>query len=181
MNYPRETDNSAHYPKFSEEHHYPNPYKNVGQRIKVKNPQNKYKEPTKPKKEKDRPKTHHHHHHKIKLIVPAQNIKNPGHKFVAVPVGPPVYVPVAVKTGYIPVYNQPPAAKPAKPVKPVYNPPPPPPQYQYPYPPPQPQYAYPPQPQYAYPPQAQYPYPPPKNKYLVVPPGYGYLEDSGFC
>ena len=91
---------------------------------------------------------------------------------MAVPVGPPVYIPVAVKTGYIPVYNQPPAAKPAKPVKPVYNPPPPPPQYQYPYPPPQPQYAY--------PPQAQYPYPPPKNKYLVVPPGYGYLEDSGF-
>ena len=147
MSFP--TDESAHYPKFSEVHNYPNPYKNVGQRVKIKNPPKEYKEPKQPKKIKDRPKTHQHHHHKYKVKVPNQNIKAPKHQYVAVPIGPPVYVPVAVKTGYIPVYNQP--------QQPMYTPPPPVPQYGYYPPPPPPQY---------YPPN-------PGKNYVVIPPGYG--------
>ena len=168
MSFPTEQKNinpndSAHYPKFSEIHNYPNPYKNVGQRINNKKPEKKYKEPIKPKKEKDRPKTHHHHHHKNKIKVPAQNIKAPGHQYLAVPVGPPVYVPVAVKTGLMPVYT-PPQQPP-----PMYAP--------YPQ---QPQYAYPPPP----PPPPQYNYYPPNygNNYIVIPPGYSKenLFDSVF-
>ena len=42
-------DESAHYPKFSEVHEYPDPYKNVGQRINTA--PNKYANP------KPKPKT----------------------------------------------------------------------------------------------------------------------------
>lgn len=124
MSYPTETeirenqnnynpDESAHYPKFSKVHKYPDPYKNVGQRINTE--PNKYKPKVNPKPKvipkpkvnpKSKPKMNlnpnvykHKHQGKVKKVpVPVT-------KYVAVPVGPPMLMPVITQKN-VPVYPQ---------------------------------------------------------------------------
>ena len=148
-------DESAHYPKFSKVHKYPNPYKNIGQRINTAPNKPKYETNTTPKnKPKTNPKmipkvipkanpkvypkanpkiypkaypkeypypedypanypqvypkeykkgqkhihTHTHKHKVKKVAVPVT-------KYVAVPVGPPMLMPV-ITEGTMAVYPQ---------------------------------------------------------------------------
>ena len=109
-------DESAHYPKFSEVHKYPDPYKNVGQRINT-NPKKYVTQKEQPKyKPKVNPnqKVNKHKHHVKKVPVPVT-------KYVAVPVGPPMLVPV-ITQGLAPVYPQPQPQ--IQPQQMVYPPPP---------------------------------------------------------
>ena len=144
-------DESAHYPKFSKVHKYPNPYKDVGQRINTNPNENKYAKNINPKiKQKTNPKmipkanqkvypkanpkiypkaypkeypypeaypepypypqeypkeykkVHKHTHaHKNKV----KKVPVPVTKYVAVPVGPPMLMPV-VTQGTMAVYPQ---------------------------------------------------------------------------
>ena len=142
-------DESAHYPKFSKVHKYPNPYKNIGQRINTAPNKPKYETNTAPKiKPKANPKMIPKANQKVypkanpKIYPKAYPKENPypedyqdnspqaypkeykkGHKhththknkvkkvpalvtkYVAVPVGPPMLMPV-VTQGTMAVYPQ---------------------------------------------------------------------------
>ena len=175
MSYPKE-DYDAGYPKFSEVHEYPDPYKE-NRRRKAQYAQNKY-EYSEKHKHKHKKKSKNKHNPKPTLqtkpiagapiqMVPKNQLymSQGGHKYMAVPVGKPKLVPMAVTK---PQYQmaQPNYAMPYYQTQPMYAQP-----YAQPYPQP---YAQP----YAYPyygqPQAR-----PKTV-VVLPPGYKRDYSAGY-
>ena len=158
-------DNDAGYPQFSDVHEYPNVNKMVGDRPYKKNNNQYYDQQYAPKKNKNKYKKYPQQKDKPQMgavpkpaYKPKRKIpKGPiymdqtGQKYVAVPIGTPQLMPVAVPQYQVPVYPQPPMYAPQPPM----------------YAPQSPMYAPQPQPYPYYPPQPQGP-----NTVLVVPPGY---------
>ena len=167
MSYPTE-DYNAGYPQFSEVHEYPDPYQE-NRRRKAQYAQNKYEYPEK-QKHKHKKKSKNKHYPKQTLqtkpisgapiqMVPKNQLymSQGGHQYMAVPVGKPKLVPMAVPK---PKYQM---------VQPQY------PQYAMPYYQTQPMHTQP----YAYPYYGQ-PQTRPKTV-VVLPPGYKRDYSAGYC
>ena len=93
-------DESAHYPQFSEVHKYPDPHKMVRQRINTN--------PKKYEKQKEKPKINQNlkvPKNKLKYKNKVKKVPVPVTKYVAVPVGPPMLMPVLTQK-MVPVYPQ---------------------------------------------------------------------------
>ena len=86
-------NNNANYPEFSEVHNYPDPYRHVGQRINT-NPNKKYEKYEKPKEKK---KQYKQYPKNPKQINQVKKVPVPVTKYVAVPVGPPMLMPVVTE------------------------------------------------------------------------------------